>query len=170
MQKEVILNLKNSIYAITISSFIVIIIITLFNLYNSNSFIALIVSYSAIVSSLILMFGILYNKTELKLFNKLTLLFPFIVVIFIILFIIYLLVSYYEQIVNNRVSNYYYTFSLLTNLFLLTQLIILYNNIDFDMSKYITNKTFSILTLLGTINFVVLITMGIILKFFNTDG
>jgi hypothetical protein len=172
MQTEVLINLNNAIYSITIASFIVILIITLFNTYNSNSMIALIVSYGSIVASLILLFGILYNRLDktTTLFNKILTLFPLVIIICILLFIIYFLVSYFEQIVNNRISDYYYSFSLLSNIFLLTQIFLLYNSIGFETSKYITNKTFSILTLLGTINFIIILTLGIILKFYSTDG
>jgi hypothetical protein len=172
MQRDLIVSLKNNIYSITIASFITILIITLASIYNSNSLVALIVSYGAIVCSLILMFGILYNKVDniLPIFDKIISLFPFIIIISISLFIIYLLVSYFEQIANNRVSDYYYSFSLLSTIFLITQISILFNNIGFETSKYISNKTFSILTLLGTINFIIVLTLGIILKFYSTDG
>lgn len=173
MQAELITNLKNMAYSITIASIITIIIITLSNIYNENSLIALLISYGAIVSSLVLIFGILYNNylnIDISILYKLKSLFPLIIVIAIILFLMFLLIKYYEEITNNRVSNYYYMFSLLSTIFLVTQLIILYNDLGVDSTKYLSSRTFSILTLLGTINFIIAITLGVILKFYTTDG
>jgi hypothetical protein len=171
MQLDLLMNLKNVIYSVTIASFIIIFLITLSTTYNPNSLIALIVSYSIVVSSLVLMFGILYNKElTTSLFDKIITLFPLVIIIGILMLMVYLLVSYFDKIASNNVSNYYYTFSILTNIFLVTQLFILYNNIGFETSKYISNKTFSILTLLGTINMILVITLNVILKYYSTDG
>jgi hypothetical protein len=172
MQTDFLINFKNVIYSLTIASFIIIFLISVMSMYNSNSLIALIVSYGVIVSSLILMFGVLYNMSNISytMFNKLITLFPLVYIILIILVLMFLLVSYFDEIVSNKVSNYYFSFSLLLNIFLVTQIIIFYSNIGFETSKYISNKVFSLLSLLGTISALLVITLSVILKSFSTDG
>lgn len=174
MQTDFLINFKNVIYSLTIASFIIIFLISVMSMYNSNSLIALIVSYGVIVSSLILMFGVLYNMSNINIsytmFNKLITLFPLVYIILIILVLMFLLVSYFDEIVSNKVSNYYFSFSLLLNIFLVTQIIIFYSNIGFETSKYISNKVFSLLSLLGTISALLVITLSVILKSFSTDG
>jgi uncharacterized membrane protein len=173
MQIQLMIDLKNMAYAMAISGLIVIIIITLSGIYSYNNLIALITSYGIIVSSLIFMFGLIYNNLLLEdqtIFYKLTSLFPFIILITIILIILSYLFTYLNEFSSNNISNNYNTFSLLSTIFLASQIILLYNNITIDYSKYISNKIFSILTLLGTINFIIVITMGVILKFYMTDG
>jgi hypothetical protein len=84
------------------------------------------------------------------------------------------LYTYFDKIAKGQVSGYYITFSVLSVIFLITQLSILFSAI-FSKSngfneKLLSERTFSLLTLLGVINYIMVITIGIVLKFYSTQG
>jgi peptidoglycan/LPS O-acetylase OafA/YrhL len=92
---------------------------------------------------------------------------PFLFLLFIVIYYIVLVSIYFENIVSKKISDYYYSFSKISTMLILGQVLMLV----YAMSKYIEipKKIFTILMLLGTINAIVLITLGIVLKFYTTD-
>ena len=79
-----------------------------------------------------------------------------------------------HKISKGEVSSYYSSFSVLSTIFLFTQLTIIFSSI-FDSLKNSNEKLFSrnastLLGLFGVINFLIVSTIGIILQFYSTDG
>ena len=89
---------------------------------------------------------------------------------------LYYLYTYFDIISKGDVSGYYTTYSILSTIFLAAQLIIIfssvYNNINNGNgnSKMLSQKTLSLLGLLGVINFLAIIIIGIVLRFYTTQG
>ena len=155
-------------FAVIVASCIIIIITT--NATDSNGLSALLGGYSG------LMLGILFVMILNLVFTKITYLemFPVLMVLIISGLLIFYLSKYFDKISKGEVSSYYSSFSLLSAIFLFTQLIIIFNSI-FNMSKYqneklFSNKTFALLRLFGVINLLIVITIGIILQFYSTQG
>jgi hypothetical protein len=99
---------------------------------------------------------------------------PFIVVLGIISLLIFYLSKYFDKISTGEVSSYYQTFSVLSAIFLGAQLIMLMSstidNSRETTGKLLSDKTFALLGLLGVINFLIVITIGIVLNFYSTQG
>lgn len=155
-------------FAVIVASCIIIIITT--NATDSNGLSALLGGYSG------LMLGILFVMILNLVFTKTTYLemFPVLMVLIISGLLIFYLSKYFDKISKGEVSSYYSSFSLLSTIFLFTQLIIIFNSI-FNMSKYqneklFSNKTFALLRLFGVINLLIVVTIGIILQFYSTQG
>lgn len=98
---------------------------------------------------------------------------PFLLILAVISFILYLMVTYKNNIINNRVSQSYYTFSNISVILLFIQLYILYTNITTNkfettgkMSK-VTSNLIYLLSVLGGICSIIIFT---ILKYYTTDG
>jgi hypothetical protein len=89
-------------------------------------------------------------------------------------FLIFYLSKYFDKISKGEVSSYYSSFSVLSTIFLFTQLTIIFSSI-FDALKNSNEKLFSkytstLLGLFGVINFLIVLTIGIVLQFYSTDG
>ena len=99
---------------------------------------------------------------------------PFCMIMLIIMVMLYYLYTYFDIISKGDVSGYYTTYSFLSTIFLAAQLIIIfssvYNNINNGNSKMLSQKTLSLLGLLGVINFLAIIIIGIVLRFYTTQG
>jgi uncharacterized membrane protein len=99
---------------------------------------------------------------------------PSIIILTIVLLLIIYLSIYFDKIAKGEVSSYYSSFSILSTIFLFAQVIIIFlaifNNNNKQDGRLFTNTTFSILGLLGLINLLIVITIGIILKFYSTQG
>jgi hypothetical protein len=100
--------------------------------------------------------------------------FPFFYIMFIVSVLLYYLYAYFGKISTGEISSYYGSFSILSTIFLATQVIILFSamfrsNGDFS-NNFLSNKTFSILSLFAVINFLIVITLGIVLHFYSTQG
>ena len=155
-------------FAVIVASCIIIIITT--NATDSNGLSALLGGYSG------LMLGILFVMILNLVFTKTTYLemFPVLMVLIISGLLIFYLSKYFDKISKGEVSSYYSSFSLLSTIFLFTQLIIIFNSI-FNVSKsqnekLFSNKTFALLRLFGVINLLIVVTIGIILQFYSTQG
>lgn len=101
-------------------------------------------------------------------------LFPSFILLGIIGLTVFYIYTYFDKIARGEVSGYYMSFSVLSVIFMVTQLSILFSAI-FSKSgnpneKLLSDKTFSLLTLLGVINYLFVITLGIVLKFYSTQG
>jgi uncharacterized membrane protein len=161
-------NVMNVLFAIIVASCIIIIITT--NINDSNSLSALIGGYFGL--SLGLLFIIILNLV-FKQSTYVDMIPLFIIIIIIGLLLTYLFI-YFNEISSGKVSSYYSKFSLLSTIFLFTQLIIIfstiYNKSKSNVTQLFTNTTFSLLGLFSVINIIIVLTIGIILHFYSTQG
>jgi uncharacterized membrane protein len=80
---------------------------------------------------------------------------------------------YFDKISKGEVSGYYNSFSILSSIFLAAQMIMLFsalNSNELNGTNLITDRTFSLLALFGVINYLIVITIGVVLKFYSTQG
>ena len=145
---------------------IIIIIITA-NVTNTNGLSALLGGYSG------LMLGILFVTILSWVYTK-TIYLEMFPLLIISGFLIFYLSKYFDKISKGEVSSYYSSFSVLSTIFLFTQVTIIFSSM-FDALKNSNEKLFSkntstLLGLFGVINFLIVSTIGIILQFYSTDG
>jgi hypothetical protein len=98
---------------------------------------------------------------------------PFLLMLFVIGFILYLIINYKNLIVDNHISNGYYTFSNIAITLLLIQLYIVYTNIStpqFESTGKLSILTSSLLYLLGILTASCSLILFTILKYYTTDG
>ena len=161
-------KIMNVPITIVIASFIIIIITT--SMTDSNALKALIGCYSGY------MLGMLFILILNLIFKKTTYLdmFPVIFTLVITSLLIFYLSTYFDKISSGEISSYYYNFSILSTVFLFTQTIIIFNSLksneNMTSSRLFNDTTFSLLGLFGVINFLLVITLGIILHFYSTQG
>jgi len=152
-------------FVVIIVSFIIIIITT--NVTNTNGLSASLGGHSG------LMLGILFVTILSWVYTKRIYLemFPALIISG---FLIFYLSKYFDKISKGEVSSYYSSFSVLSTIFLFTQVTIIFSSI-FDALKNSNEKLFSkytstLLALFGVINLLIVLTNGIILQFYSTDG
>jgi len=152
--------------SVIIASFIIIIITT--GMTDSNGLKALIGGYSGLLLGILFIMILNYPPP-----NWLDMI-PFIVILFIISLFIFYLSVYFDKRSIGEVSSYYNSFSVLSTIFLATQILILmsslFKNSNEITSNLFTDKTFALLGLFGVINFLIVITIGVILHFYSTQG
>ena len=100
--------------------------------------------------------------------------FPLFVIIVIISLLIYYLSTYFDRISKGEVSSYYKSFSTISTIFLAIQIITMFSAM-FSKSKETSGKllsdtTFALLGLFGVLNFLMVITIGVVLHFYSTQG
>jgi hypothetical protein len=97
--------------------------------------------------------------------------FPFVTIIVVILWILILLYKYYDRITENKVSDYYTTFINLTSFLLFIQIYILTNEITEKsfINFSLKPKVAALLKLLGLLDVLSAITLGVVLKYYITD-
>ena len=177
IEPELFKKLVNLSYALAVSGITVIVLIYSSGTNSESSLISLISSYGAILGALVFMSGLVYINMTSKGYSPnisviMFTIFPFILLILITLFIISLLSTNFDNIVLNKISHYYYSFSFISSLFLALELWMLFSGIfDKGTDKTVTMnpRTYSTIVLLGTINMIIVITLAIILKFYSTD-
>jgi len=162
-------TIMNVPFAVIIASFIIIIVTT--NMTDTNGLSALLGGYFG------LMIGMLFVMVLNLAFTNTTYLdmFPVVFLLAIIGLIVYYLFTYFDRISKGEVSGYYGSFSILSTIFLITQTIMIFNAIfnklqNPDISKLFNDTTFAILCLFGVINMLIVLTMGIVLHFYSTQG
>lgn len=164
-------KLNYILYGIILGASIVILMTT--GSHGDNAVMSFINGYRALLCSIIFMFSLIWYRANGVSFYRLSIsLLPFIVLMVIITWLLVLLHKYYDRIIGNQVSDYYVSFVNISTILTLVQLVILVNAIRdtyFENNKSIQPKTFSMLMLLGTINFIMVITLGVILKSYVTD-
>jgi disulfide bond formation protein DsbB len=103
---------------------------------------------------------------------------PLLMIMIICLLLICYLGIYFERISKGDVSSYYSSFSLLSTVFLFTQLSMIFSaifknkkklNIS-DNRQLFSYPTLSFLGLFSLINILIVVTLGIVLKFYSTQG
>ena len=148
----------------------VIILVTM-NMTDSNGLSALLGGYAG------LLLGMLFIMIVSLIFTNTTYLdmFPVVMIIIITGLLMYYLYKYFDNISSGHVSSYYSSFSLLSAIFLFTQLIIVFSAIygkteDDQNTKLFNDTTFSLLGLFSVINMITVLTIGIVLHFYSTQG
>lgn len=162
--KEEYNNVVNIPYAVILASCILILITT--GVTDENALKGLIGGYMGL--ALGVLFLIILNMPPVSWLD----IFPFIVILGIIGLMVYYLYMYFDRIARGEVSGYYNSFSVLSTIFLGAQFIMLFSSLkNNDMNgKLLTDKMFSLLALFGVINYLIVITIGIILHFYSTQG
>lgn len=163
-------TIMNVPFTIVIASFIIIVITT--SMTDSNALSALIGGYSGYL------LGMLFVVILSQMFMKTGYLemFPMLVTIIITGFLLFYLGTYFERISSGEISSYYYNFSILSTIFLLVQTAIIFTSLFSNLNnnngniKIFSDTTFSVLGLLGVINFLLVLTIGIILNYYSTQG
>ena len=98
---------------------------------------------------------------------------PFLLMLGVISFILYLMITYKKNIINDRVSKGYYSFSNISIILLFIQLYIVYTNITtdkFETTGKLSKVTSSIIYLLSVLTAICSIILFTILKYYTTDG
>lgn len=170
IEKDLYNNLINISYSIIIAGFIIIFMTT--GSTNINAVTALISGYSAILVAF-LFFGIL-TWINMNSFSMI-LTGVFIAICSIILMSIIFLSKYFDRIVTNKVSEYYYSFSNLSTLFLAVQLGMIFFTFfnkkeGENLVNSTTSRTFSFILLLSLINIIIITILGIVLNYYYTQG
>jgi hypothetical protein len=178
MEDTLYRSLLNISYALSFSAIFIIIITT--GVSGESSLIALISGYSTLLLSIFFLLFLTYNtylsNNNVK-FNSISSImslvrpfFPSILIIFVLTLLITFLSIYFQRIALGNVPDYYYSFSNMSTILLLMQLGVWFHAIYKNSGKIDEGeRVFSILTLVGTINSIVVITLGIVLKYYSTD-
>jgi hypothetical protein len=174
--------MENKWYTIIYNSLLVVGVIIIFCTMGSNSASNLtgtIIGYSFIVTGTLLLIGYLLNNmnattgSNFSLISSLVTIGPFVLLIGILIYMIYLLSYYFSQITAGHISSGYYTFMNIFIILLIVEFYVFYNGIQdkaFKTTGTVGKITGMILYLLELISIVTVITLGIILKYFSTDG
>jgi len=97
---------------------------------------------------------------------------PLFLILGVICFVLYLLIYYKDDILGNRVSNSYYTFSNITTIILLMQVYLLYTNMNVkegfkgQISKVVSGS----LLIIGLFSLMSSLILYTILRYYTTDG
>jgi F0F1-type ATP synthase assembly protein I len=163
LDQETYKKLLNIPFSVIIASFIIIVITT--NTTDSNGLSALLGGYSGLLVSLL--FIMILNWPPKCWMDM----FPFLMVMTVVSLLIYYLSVYFKQITSNQVVGYYYSFSVLSTIFLAIQISIIFNALFNNVTdKLFNDTTFALLGLLSTMNIIVVLTIGIVLHFYSTQG
>jgi hypothetical protein len=174
--------MENKWYTIIYNSLLIVGLIIVFATVGSNAASSLtgtIIGYSFIITGILLLVGFLLNNmsnlagANFSFISSLITIGPFVLLIGILVYMIYLLSYYFSQITAGHISSGYYTFMNIFIVLLVVEFYIFYNSIQdkaFKTSGTIGKVTGMILYLLELVSIVTVITLGIILKYFSTDG
>ena len=161
-------KVMNVLFSIIVASCVIIIITS--NMTDSNGLSALMGGYSGLLLGMlfIIILNLLFKQSTY--FDMI----PVLMIVIIVGLLLNYLRIYFDRISSGEVSSYYSNFSLLSTIFLFTQLIIIFGAIysknESDGSKLFKDSTFSLLGLLSVINIIIVITIGIVLHFYSTQG
>ena len=161
-------KVMNVPFAVIIASCIIIIVTT--NMTDTNGLSALLGGYSGLFLGMIfiMILNLLFTKTSY--FDM----FPIVMVVIIIGLLVSYLYIYFDKISKGEVSGYYSSFSLLSTIFLFTQTIIIinamYGKTQKQDVKLFSDTTFALLGLFSVINIIIVLTIGVVLHFYSTQG
>ncbi len=165
--KEEYYKIMNIPLSVIFASFIIIIITT--GITNTNGLNALIGGYIGLLLGIL--FILLINYPSQNILDM----FPFVSIIIIISLLLHYFRTYYHIISSGQVSGYYNSFSMLSTIFLAVQMIVLFKEMYKSYTggmngPLLTNSSFALLGLLAVINGLIVITLGIVLNFYSTQG
>lgn len=174
-------NWYSSIYKAFIIASAVSFIISFFS-QGDVSLGALLAGYSVLILGLMMLLLIVFqnilgtttNQSTLQIMLSILMTTgPFLLMLGIIGFVMYLIINYKTNIINNQVSQSYYTFSNLTIILLLIQVYIVYTNISSNNFKT-TGKISKVLScfmyLLSVLTAICSLILFTVLKYYTTDG
>ena len=98
---------------------------------------------------------------------------PFLLMLGVIGFILYLIINYKTNILEQHVSQSYYTFSNIAIILFLIQIYFVYTNIDsdrFTATGKMSKVTSSLIYLLGVLTLCCSLILFTVLKYYTTDG
>ena len=152
-----------------------ILLISTFGSHTLSGVKGTIIGYSLIFFGLIMIIGYLLSAlNSSSLWSMLTYnVGPFIPLLAILGYSLYLTSSYTTKISENQVPASYTTLSNISVLFIIAQLGIFYSGTSsksFEQTGVLLSKYSMTMYLMATINIITLITLGIMLKYFSTDG
>ena len=154
--------------AVIFASLIIIIITT--NMTDTNGLSALLGGYSGLFLGMffVILINVLFtNSAYVDMF-------PIIMILVICGLLIFYLSVYFDRISKGEVSSYYISFSILSTIFLFTQVSIIfsamYNKTIVNNVKMFDDTLFSLLGLFSVINIIIVLTIGVILHFYSTQG
>lgn len=164
-------ELKKVMYiplSVIFASFIIIIVTT--SMTDTNGLSALFGGYSGLLIGMLFMMILITTFTESKYLDM----FPIVMILIIVSLLLFYLGTYFERISKGEISQYYFSFSILSTIFLLAQSSIVVNSINDSINNpgkgLFSDTTFSLLGLISVINILIVLTLGIILKFYSTQG
>ena len=136
-----------------------------------------ITGYSFLIIGILLLIGYLMKKMQSNpnsnILTSIITFGPFLVFLGILIYMIYLLGVNFNKIASGNISSSYYNFMYIFIVLLMVQIYIFYNSIQsvqFKTTSTINSVTSTLIYLLELVNIIVVITIGIILKYFSTDG
>ena len=173
-------NWVSYIYNSLIVVGIIIVLITI-GASSISGLTGMMIGYSFIISGIFLLVGILMNNISkshpqggfpflLALFYTIG---PFLVIIGIILYLLFLLGSYFNTITSGQVTENYYLFMNIFVILFMIQLYTFYKGTQdngFKETSSLNKVTGMFIYLIQTLSIITVITLGIILKYFVTDG
>jgi hypothetical protein len=174
--------MENKWYTIIYNSLLLVGLIIIFCTVGSNSASNLtgtIIGYSFVVTGVLLLIGYLLSNinanfgANFSIVSGLITVGPFVLLVGILIYMIYLLSYYFSQIIAGHISSGYYTFMNIFIILLAVEFYIFYSSMQekaFKTTGTIGKVTGMILYLLEIVSIVTLITLGIVLKYFSTDG
>lgn len=129
----------------------------------------------AVISLLVISFGLVKDISTYSVFDFLKTLIqtslPSFLTLVILLWIITINVIYFKRINQGKVANEYYSYSTLTTLILIFQIIVLFKYLKDSVNVQPSNNKMAYATyFLSFINFIFIGIMTIILEYFSTDG
>jgi hypothetical protein len=155
--------------AVIFASLIIIIVTT--NMTDTNGLSALLGGYSGLFLGMffVILINLLFtNASYLGMF-------PIVMILAIAGLLVFYLSVYFDRISKGEVSDYYIIFSTRSTMFLVIQLFIIFSAmysktlVDKNTTLF-DNTTISLLGLFSVINMLFVLTIGIVLKFYSTQG
>ena len=169
----------DSIMKVIYNTFIIVGLILVLSTFNSSDVTGIITGYTFITCGILLLICyfitfINNDKTETNMNKFLSILYtigPFFLIVCILIYSIYLLIVYKNRISEGNIAPGYNNFSIISIILLCMQLVLFYLATNDKENNYKIDKTKGkLLYFIGILNFITVITMGIILSLFNTDG
>jgi hypothetical protein len=176
MNEYLFKSIINISYAFIVGGLIVVLLTV--GTHNKNALIGTITGYAAATCATVLLAGLTYTNimTGLRkpqLLEVISTLIPFLILFIIFGFSLALVSIFFNNISENRVSDYYGIFSNVSVVFILLQVWVFFsatNTKGFRENGYIDRVTLLKLLLLGIFNMLSIISLGVSLKYFSTDG
>ena len=172
MATELYNNLANVAYAFIVGG-ILIVLITVRN-NDEGSVVATITGYSAMLCAVLLLMALtMINNTGGTTSGLIYTLAPFLLLLVILGLSIGFMSSYFDRISHGQVTPYYGLFTFLSMLFILIQVYIYYSGSQeafFKQSGNLSPINIAKLMLVGIINIITILTLGVTLKYYSTDG
>lgn len=173
------MSTKNDWFSVIYSSLSFIGFILLIIALVTSSTQTSIAGYTILVVSVLLITTFLYNQIATTarglsfLLTVLSNLGPFVLILGILIFSLYLTVTYMNEIQQQNISNQYYTFSGLSTIFILVQILFIVYGMQtpqFQQRKLLPGIYTNLSYLFGVVNVYLLVTVQTILKNYVTDG